>query len=168
MGIISLLLVIISLYFLSNSLKKYRGRFVLLGFVVMMVGPVFFVSIFQQMVARGIYAVSYDSQGSNCQFTMMDEETLVGTCKLPFVNHSRKPVSFTVEFYDPFRFESDPEMLTLMNHHGLHDITLSGKQRKTVYLEKEIDITTVENHIWGGTANGVNIILKSEKNRREL
>ncbi len=167
-GIFSLLLVIISLFLLSNSLKKYRGRFVLIAFVVMMGGPVFLVSIFQQTVATGIHAVSYDRQASNCIFTMIDDDTLVGSCKLPFVNHSRNPVEFTVEFYDRFRFEDDPKMLTLMNHHGLHEITLSGKQRKTVYLETEIDISTLENHIWGGTANGVDIILKSGKSKREL
>ncbi|WP_084031651.1 hypothetical protein [Anaerobacillus arseniciselenatis] len=168
MGIFSLILVIVSLFLLSNSLKEYKGRFVLIGFVVMMGGPIFLVSIFQQTVATGIYAVSYDRQASNCNFTMIDDETLVGSCKLPFVNYSRKPVEFTVEFYDRFRFENAPPMLTLMNHHGLHEITLSGKQRKTVYLETEIDISTLENHIWGGTANGVNIILKSGKSRREL
>ncbi|WP_338324526.1 DUF1328 family protein [Anaerobacillus alkaliphilus] len=167
-GVISLILVIISLFLLSNSLKKYRGRFVLLGFVVMMVGPVFLVSVYQQSVATGIYAVSYDRESSNCQFTMIDDETLVGTCKLPFVNHSRKPVEFSVEFYERHRFEGDPQMLTLMNHEGLHEITLSGRERRIVTLETEIDISTVENHIWSGTANGVNIIIKSEKSRREL
>ncbi|MGO4890025.1 hypothetical protein ACJ2A9_19950 [Anaerobacillus sp. MEB173] len=65
MGIFSLLLVIVSLFLLSSSLKKYRGRFVLIGFVVIMGGPVFLVSIFQQTVATGIYAISYDRQASN-------------------------------------------------------------------------------------------------------
>lgn len=167
-GIFSLLLVIVSLFLLSNSLKKFRMRFVLIGFVAMMTGPVFLVNIFQQTVATGIYAVSYDRQASDCEFTMIDDETLVGSCKLPFVNHSRKPVEFTVEFYDRFRFEDDPQMLSLMNHHGLHEITLSGKQRNTVYLETKIDISTLEYHISSGTANGVNIILHSGKSRREL
>lgn len=79
-----------------------------------------------------------------------------------------KPVEFTVEFNERSSFEDDPKMLTLMNHHGLHEITLSGRGKKVIILETEINIATVEDHIWGGTANGVNIILKSEKSRREL
>ncbi len=168
LGITSVFLLVISLFFLSNSLKKYRGRFVVLGFIVMMVAPVFLVSVFQQTVATGIYAVSYDQQASNCQFRMVGSSTLLGTCNLSFVNHSRKPVTFNVEFYERYQFEDAPKMMTLMNVDGLHEITLSGKERRVVILETEIDISTVENHISGGSANGVNIIMKSDKKRREL
>lgn len=97
---------------------------------------------------------------------MVDETTIQGKCELPFVNYSENSVQFTIEFYD--RFKDDIEMMTLMNKNGFHEVTLSGREEKVILFETEIDVSKIENHISGGNANGVNIIMKSEKNRRVL
>lgn len=59
LGILSIILLFIGLFLLTNCLEKFQGRFVLLAFVITLIGPAFLVSAFQQTVATDIYAVSY-------------------------------------------------------------------------------------------------------------
>ncbi len=70
-GIFSLALLIIGLFLLVNSLKKYRGRIGFLVFLLFIFVPGgFMVSFYQENFATGIYAVSYAAEESECSFEM--------------------------------------------------------------------------------------------------
>ena len=167
-GIASLALLIASLYFLTKSVNKYHGRVVLLAIIIAMFVPSMIASSFQKTVATGIYAVSYERNWSNCRFVMIDETTLQGECELPFENHNRNDVQFTIEFYEKYYFEDDVQMVSLMNNNAPYEVKLKGNERKTVKIKSEIDVSNIENHIESGSSTGVNIIIKSGEKVRKL
>ncbi|RSD29052.1 hypothetical protein [Mesobacillus subterraneus] len=89
-------------------------------------------------------------------------------CELPFKNHSSDQVTFNVEFYDKYRFEDEGEMLTLLNEGGPFEVTLQGKERKTVKVEAEIDVSGRASFVSSGGAWGVNLQIKSGNKLRKL
>lgn len=167
-GIASLILLIASLYFLTKSVNKYHGRVVLIAIIIAMFAPPMITNAFQKTFASGIYAVSYERDGSNCRFEMVDESTLRGECELPFENHSRNDVQFTIEFYEKYQFEDDVRMVSLMNNNAPYVVKLKGNERKTVKIESNIDVSNIENHVENGGSTGVNIIIKAGEKIRKL
>ena len=167
-GVFSLGLFIASLYFLNNSVNKYNVRLVILAILVIAFAPMMLINIFQKTIASGVYAVSYESEWSNCQFGKMNQSTLLGECVLPFENHSNDGEQFTIEFYEEYYFEGDVEMITLMNNNTPYVVELLPKERKIVKIESRIDVSEMENYIEGGSATGINIIIKSDGKDREL
>jgi len=167
-GITSLLLLISSLYLLVKSLKKYRVRWVLVAIMVAIFTPPFIASTFQKTIATGIYAISYESQESICNFEMKNETTLHGVCELPFENYSRNSNQFTIEFYENYPFEDDVQMISLMNNDAPYEVKLRGKERKRVIIETDIDVSQMEYHIESGQASYVAIIIKSGEKTRKL
>lgn len=167
-GIVSLALLILSLYFLTKSVKKYHGRVVLLAIIIAIFAPPFIASSFQKTLATGIYAISYERDGSNCRFEMVDKSTLSGECELPFENYSRNDVQFTIEFYEKYYFEDDVRMVSLMNNNDPYVVKLKGNERKTVKIESNIDVSNIKNHVESGGSTGVNIIIKSGKKIMKL
>ncbi|MBS4198162.1 hypothetical protein KHA93_00625 [Bacillus sp. FJAT-49732] len=167
-GFASLLLFISSLFFLSNSLNKYHGRIILLAIVVVMFAPPMIASTFQKAFATGIYAVSYESNLSNCHFEMLDETTLRGECVLPFENYSKNEVQFSVEFYEKYFIEDDVLMVTLLNNHAPYEVMLKGYERRNVKIESNIDVSNLENYVENGDTSGMNIIIKSGEKMRKL
>lgn len=167
-GIVSLALLLLSLYFLAKSLKKYHGRLVFLAIIIAIFSPTMIASSFQKTLATGIYAVSYDVDRSNCHFEMVDKSTLSGECELPFENYSRNDVEFTIEFYEKYYFEDDVRMVSLMNNKAPYVVKLKGNERKTVKIESNIDVSNIENHVQSGESTGVNIIIKAGEKIRKL
>lgn len=167
-GITSLLLLIVSLYFLGRSLKRYRVRWVLIAIIIAIFTPPFLTSAFQKTIATGIYAISYQSHDSICNFEMKNETTLHGVCELPFENYSRHSNQFTIEFYKHYPLEDDVRMVSLMNNDAPYEVRLRGKERKRVIIETDIDVSQMENHIEGGQASSVTIIIKSGERTRKL
>lgn len=167
-GIASLVLLIASLYFLTKSVKKYHGRVVLLAFIIALVAPSMLASSFQETVATGIYAVSYERDISNCRFDMIDATTLHGECELSFKNYSRNDVQFTIEFYEKYNIEDDIQMVSLMNNNAPYEVRLKGNQSGMVKIESNIDVSKTENHVTSGGSTGVNIIIKSGGKVRKL
>lgn len=167
-GIASFALLIASLYFFTKSVNKYHGRIVLLAIVIAIFTPSMIASSFQKTFATGIYAVSYERDWSSCNFEMIDETTLRGKCELPFENHSRNDVQFTIEFYEKYYFEDDVQIVSLMNNNAPYEVKLKGNERKTVKIEADIDVSNMENHIEGGSSAGVNIIIQSGEKVRKL
>ncbi|ETI68503.1 hypothetical protein [Neobacillus vireti] len=167
-GITSFLLLILSLFFLSKSLKKYHGRFILLSIVVAIFLPPFIVDLFQKTLATGIYAISYQKEESNCRFEMMGETTLHGVCELPLENYSKNKIQFTIEFYDKYDFKEDLPMVTLMNKNAPYEVRLRGNQSERVKIETDIDVSKMKNHIESGNASSVSIIIKSGERIRKL
>ncbi|WP_047986499.1 hypothetical protein [Ornithinibacillus californiensis] len=168
LGISSIILFFASLFLLNNSLEKYNGRMLVLAFILFTAAPSMIVGTFQKTLATGVYAVHYEKDRSNCQFNMIDEDTLRGECELHFVNHSRDEVEFTIEFHERYFFDGVKQAETLMNEGTPNVVRLHKKERRTVRIEKNIDVSTMENHIEGGNSSGVYIIIKSGDKVREL
>lgn len=167
-GITSLLLLIASLYLLVKSLKKYHIQWVLIAVLVAVFSPIFLSNSYQKTIATGIYAISYNSDESNCNFEMKNETILHAVCELPFENHSRNSSQFSVEFYEDYPFEDDVRMVSLMNNDAPYEVRLSGKERKRVTIETDIDVSRMKNHIEGGEGRFVAIIIKSGEKTRKL
>ncbi|MFJ7737683.1 hypothetical protein ACIQ2D_15320 [Lysinibacillus sp. NPDC097287] len=167
-GITSLLLLIVSLYLLVKSLKKYHVRGVVIAILVAIFTPPYVASTFQKTIATGIYAISYESQESICNFEMKNETTLHGVCELPFENYSRNSNQFTIEFVEHYPYEDDVRMVSLMNNAPPYEVMLRGKERKRVIIETDIDVSQMEDHIDGGQAGFVTIIIKSGEITRKL
>lgn len=165
-GIFSLLLLITSIFFFTRSVNNYHGRVVLLAIFIVMLAPSILISAYQKTFASGIYAISYESDWSNCNFHMINKSTLLGECELPFENYSDKDVHFTIEFYESF--PDDMRMVSLLNKDDPYEVRLQGKERKVIKIESKIDVSTMETHIVNGSASHVNIILKAGRKVRKL
>lgn len=167
-GIASLTIFITSIFFLTRSLKKYHMRAFLLAILIAIFVPAIILSTYQKTFAKGVNAVYYNDEVSICEFEMVNESTLSGECELSFENYSSKDVQFTLEFHEDYYFEDDVPMVVLMNNKAPYEVDLSGKEKKIVKLKTEIDVSNMENHIEGGSASGVNVIIKSGEKMRKL
>lgn len=167
-GIASLTIFIASIFFLTRSLKKYHMRAFLLAILIAIFVPAIILSTYQKTFAKGVNAVYYNDEVSNCEFEMISESTLSGECELSFENYSSKDVQFTLEFHEDYYFEDDVPIVALMNNKAPYEVDLTGKEKKIVKLKTEIDVSNMENHIEGGSASGVNVIIKSGEKMRKL
>ncbi|WP_163971174.1 hypothetical protein [Oceanobacillus halotolerans] len=166
-GLFSLLLVIIGLYFLMMALKKYHVRMVVLTLVLVSIMPQSLADLYQKTFASDIYAIGYERESSHCVFDKVAATTLHGECFLSFENHSQEEVTFLLEFRDPY--PSSVKMETLMNEHAPYEVSVKGNEQKNVRLETNLDVSELENVIENGTTNGVHIRIYSDQNRiREL
>lgn len=155
-----------SLFLLNNSIDKYNIRAILIAVLIAIFGPSSFVSLYQKTFATDIYAVSYDGDMSSCNFHMIDKNTLQGECMLTFKNYSSNDVKFSIEFYE--EYDDDFQFVTIMNNNGPYEVKLKGNQRKAEKIESNIDVSKLKEHISGGSAMGVKIIMKSGKKVRRL
>ncbi|WP_077304618.1 hypothetical protein [Terribacillus halophilus] len=167
-GITSLVLFIVSLFFLTRSLEKYHKRAVFLWILVTIYVPAMVVNSYQETFATGIYAVSYDGERSTCEFEMVGESTMDGGCELVFENKSEEVVQFTVTFYEKHLFDDELPVVSLMNNKKPFEISLPGNETKTVKLRKKIDVSDRENHVDWASVSGVHIIMKSDEKLRKL
>jgi hypothetical protein len=71
-------------------------------------------------------------------------------------------------FYEKYLFEDEKPMMSLMNEPGSYEVVLKGKERRTVQIEAEIDISEMKNHVTSGEALMVNIMLKAGGKSRKL
>lgn len=159
-------LLIWSLYLLFKSLEKYGGRTVLFALIVFIVVPQFIIGSYQNIFARGIYAITYDMDTSTCEFDMVDQDTLSGICELTLENHSKKATTFSVAFHD--EYEDEFKMVTLMNENGPYQIEMAGKEHKQVIIETQIDVSEMEYHIENGTASILSITIDAGDKERRL
>ncbi|NIK76587.1 hypothetical protein FHS15_001712 [Paenibacillus castaneae] len=163
-GLASLILLLISFYFLARSLSKYHVRFILLAIVIMNLFPPFLIQAYQKTIATGIYAISYEQRLSKCDFEMSNNNTLYGVCKLPFENYSRDDVEFTVEFVN--QSSNINSMVSLMNNHAPYEVKLNGKERKQIIIETMIEVS--DNQNMRGQSGFIDIIIKSGDRSRKL
>jgi hypothetical protein len=167
-GITSLALLIASLFFLSKSLKKYKGRFVLLTILLALFLPPFLADTYQQTFATGIYAISYDEETSECSFEMLNDKIMQVDCEFSFQNHSNDNVTFNIEFYETYLFEDDYKMVTLLNLIEPYEVTVKPKYPDTVKVETEIDVSEIKNHVTNGSASHINLTIRSDDKLRKL
>src|SRR5699024_6564398 len=93
-GMVSLFLLIVSLYLLANAMEKHRVRIVVIAILILFFVPALTVNLFQKTFATGIYAVSYED--GHCTFDLINEDTLHGECELSLKNNSNDNLHFNV------------------------------------------------------------------------
>ncbi len=166
-GLFILILLVLGMVLLHRSLEKYHLRSFFAVIIIVSLLPPSLAEAYQKTLANGINAVSYIKDESQCKFVMIGEDTLKGTCELPFENYSNEEVSFTIGFYDRYLFEEDVKMLSLMNSGEPANVKLLPNEVKVVRIEKEIDVSQIKNHVENGEAAYVSIIIHDgEKNRK--
>ncbi len=165
LGIIGSILFIIALIFLFVGLKKYRIRTMVIVVIVYAILPNLLIIMYQETLASGITAISYDGNG-NCQFDDVSEDLLDGECNFVLHNRSGKGVSFELEFIDSFFREDGVRVESLMNVAGPYHITIKANRKKTIRLKELLELSDVPKHIEGGTSNNVHFkLIDGEKTR---
>lgn len=167
LGIIGSILFIIAIMLLFISLKKYRFRTVLVVVIVYAFLPSLLITAYQETLASGISAISYDNDGQ-CDFKMGDE-MMDGECHLVLHNHGNEAITFELEFLDSFfTEEEDMRMESLMNIAGPYLITIEANNEKTIHISELLDLSGVSNHIHSGTSYSIHFKLISGNKARIL
>lgn len=167
-GVASLLLLIASLYFLAKALKKHKGRFVLLAILLALFFPPFLADTYQQTLATGIYAISYDEETSGCNFEMLNDKIMQVDCEFSFHNYSNDNITFNIDFYETYTFEDDHRMVSLLNLIEPYEVTIKPKISDTVKVETEIDVSEIKTHVTNGSASHINLMIRSGDKLRKL
>ena len=167
LGIIGSILFIIAIILLILGIKKYHFRTVIIVVLVYAFLPQLLIGAYQETLASGISAISYDNNGT-CHFKSVSEEVWNGECSLVLYNHSNEAVSFELEFIDSFLGEEGPQMESLMNQDGSNKIVIEANSKKSIHLEKSLELSDDINHIDEGMSNGVQIKIIDGKATRIL
>ncbi|MGG1629882.1 hypothetical protein [Rossellomorea sp. NRS-1567] len=161
LGIIGSFLFIIAMILLVRGLNKYHFRTVVITvFVYALFPPLLLIPVYQETLAGGIAAISYDGKGT-CDFENVgeDENVLNGECNLLLHNRSSETVSFQIEFLDRIFTENDTRLTSLMNVNGPYIITIEANSEKSIQLNELLDLSDVPNHSFGGGSMNINIKL---------
>ncbi|WP_335376054.1 hypothetical protein [Bacillus sp. JJ1122] len=59
-------------------------------------------------------------------------------------------------------------MMTLLNHNRPYEVFLHGKEKRTIKIEAEIDVSQMESHVENEEASIVNLMIKSGQKIRKL
>lgn len=168
LGIIGSVLFIIAMILLAIGMKKkYRFRTIVIVVIVYALLPTLLISMYQETLASGIKAISYDGNGK-CNFEYVSEDLLNGECNLILHNRSNEAVIFELKFLDSSFMEDEVRMESLMNLAGPYSIIIEANQKKSIDLKKLLDLSDVPKHIGGGTSNDVHIKLIEEETLRIL
>ncbi|WP_216831409.1 hypothetical protein [Alkalihalobacterium elongatum] len=165
LGIIASVLFIMAIVLLAIGMKKYRLRSIVIVLIVYAFLPNILITMYQETLASGIKAISYDANGT-CNFEYVSEDFLNGECRLVLHNRSNKAVTFELEFLDSFFMEDELRMESLMNLAGPHQMTIGANQKKSIYLKELLNVSDVLKHIHGGTSNGIHVKLIDEESTR--
>ncbi|MCZ8538320.1 hypothetical protein M9R32_14075 [Paenisporosarcina quisquiliarum] len=166
-GLLLLVLFILGVYLLASSLERYRARLVILAIALYAILPFFFINIYQNTVASGIYAIHYESDSSQCEFEKLDETRMKVQCQLPFENLSEKAVTFDVSFANQVLFEERFNVIPLINENGPYPVTLQGHESKLVFIKTEVELSKLKG-LSGGTAHQVHIEISEGNKMRRL
>ncbi|WP_235888237.1 hypothetical protein [Neobacillus paridis] len=165
LGIIGSILFIIAIILLFIGMKKYRFRTIVIVVIVYAILPNILITMYQETLASGITAISYDGNG-NCNFENVSEDLLNGECNFVLHNRSDKDVSFELELLDSHFMEDGVRMESLMNLAGPYNITIEANRKKSIHLKELLDLSGVPKHIDGGTSNGIHFkLIDGEKSR---
>lgn len=156
LGIIGSFLFIIAIFLLIIGIKKHRFLMVVIVLIVYALLPKLLIGVYQETLASGISAISYDGKGT-CDFKDVSEDVLDGECSLILRNHSNEDVSFKLEFLDSFVIDDGMRMESLMNLGSPYNITIKANSNKSIHVKKLLELSDVPKHINGGTSNGFHI-----------
>lgn len=158
LGIIGSVLFVVAIILLVIGIKKYRFQTVIIVLIVYTFLPKLLIGVYQETLASGISAISYDNKGT-CNFEYVGEDVLNGECSLVLHNHSNETVSFELEFLDSILGEDEMQMESLMNIDGPNNIVIEANSKKYIHLEKSLELSDVIKHIDEGSSTGVQIKL---------
>lgn len=165
LGIIGSILFIIAMILLVIGMKKYHLRTIVIVLIVYSVSPHFLIMMYQETLANGIAAISYDGNGK-CDFEYVSEDLLNGECNLVLHNRSNKAVTFELEFLDSHFTEDEVRIESLMNLAGPFRITVEENRKKSIHLKELLKLSDVPNHIEGGTSFDIHFKLIDGENAR--
>lgn len=151
LGIIGSVLFIFSMILIVIGIKKYHLRTVIIVVLVYALLPKLLITVYQETLASGISANSYDGNGM-CSFQYVNEDLSIGECNFILHNRSNGAVSFELEFLDSYSLEKEVRMESLMNLGGPYSITIEANQKKSIYLKELLNLKDVPKHIDGGTS----------------
>ena len=166
-GIIGSVLFIIAIILLGVSLKKYQLRTIVIVVISYAILPNLLITMYQETIASGIMAVSYDGNGK-CNFENVREDLLSGECSLVLHNRSNESVSFELEFLDSVFFEDEVRMESLMNLAGPYSITIEANRKKSIHLKELLDVSDVPKHIEGGASTNIHFKITDDETTRIL
>jgi hypothetical protein len=167
LGIIGSVLFIIAMILLVIGLKKYHFQTILIVVIVYALLPNLLIAMYQEMLASGITAISYDGNGK-CNFESVSEDLLNGECNLVLHNRSNEAVSFELEFIDSFFMEDEVRMESLMNLAGPYSITIEANRKKSIHVKELLELSDVPKHIEEGTSSDIHFKLIAEETTRTL
>ncbi|WP_075981808.1 hypothetical protein [Bacillus massilinigeriensis] len=158
LGIIGSFLFIIAIILIVMGMKKYQFRTIVIVFIVYTFFPNLLIYVYQETLASGISAISYDGEG-RCNFEYVKEDLLEGECNLVLHNRSSEDVTFELEFLDSYIMEDELRTESLMNVAGPYIITIEANSEKSIHLKELLDLSNVPKHIEGGTSNNIHLKL---------
>lgn len=165
-GIIGSVLFIIAIILLVIGLKKYHFRAIVIVIIVYSFLPTLLITMYQETLASGIMAISYDGNGS-CNFEHVSEDVLNGKCDLVLHNHSSEDETFELEFLDSY-IDDGIRAESLMNVNGPYSITIKANSKKAIHLKELLDLSDVPKHIDSGTSMDIHMKLIDGKTSRIL
>ena len=121
LGIIGSVLFVIAMILLASGMKKYHFRTIVLVFIVYTMMPNLLITAYQETLASGIAAISYDGEGK-CNFDSVGKNLLNGECDFVLQNRSNEAVTFELEFLDSYFIDDGERMESLMNLAGPYSI----------------------------------------------
>ncbi|MEH7246847.1 hypothetical protein V7114_08720 [Neobacillus niacini] len=167
LGIIGSVLFVIAMILLVNGMKKYHFRTIIIVLIVYGLLPNLLISIYQETLASGITAISYDGNGK-CNFESVSQDLLNGECNFVLHNRSNEDVSFELEFMDSLFMEDEVRMESLMNLAGPYSITIEANRKKSIHLKKLLELSDVPKHIEEGTSSDIHFKLMAGGTARTL
>ncbi|RNA70183.1 hypothetical protein [Alteribacter keqinensis] len=150
---------------LVKALDKYKLRLSLLSLLLVNALPIATASAYERTIASGVYAVSYESGESVCEFNRTGNEPMKVECELMFTNHSNEAVFFTLSFMERYSgYKEFNEVLSLLNENGPYEVSLRGSERKVVSISKEMNVSTTSSagRFGGGSFNGPNLKIEGD------
>lgn len=167
LAIIGSFLFIFAIVLLVKGISKYHIRTVIIVLFSYSLLPLGLVMLYQETLADGIGAISYDGKGT-CDFEKIEEDEFTGECNLLISNHSGEPVTFQIEFLDTFFPGSETRFTSLMNENGPYTVTIKANREKSVSLEEVLDLSDIPNHVDGGSSMEVHFKIKDGDKERVM
>lgn len=167
LGIIGSVLFVIAMILLVIGLKKYHFRTALIVAIVYVLLPQILITFYQETLASGISAISYDGNGT-CNFDFVSEDLLNGECNFVLHNHSNEAVSLELEFLDSYFMDDGVRMESLMNLAGPYSITIEANHKKSIQLNELLDVSDVPKHIEGGSSVNSHFKIIDDETTRTL
>ncbi|MET3658647.1 hypothetical protein [Sporosarcina psychrophila] len=167
LGIMGSILFIIAMILLVIGMKKYHFRTIVIVVIVYTFLPNLLITMYQETLASGIMAISYDGNGK-CNFENVREDLLNGECNLVLHNRSNEAVSFELEFLDSRFMEDEVRMESLMNLASPYRITIEANRKKPIHLSELLELSDVPKHIESGTSFDIHFKLINGETTRTL
>jgi hypothetical protein len=167
LAIVGSFLFIFAMILLVKGISKYYFRTVILVLFAYTLLPLGIVAIYQETLAQGIAAISYDGKGT-CDFERVSEDELNGECQLLITNHSGDPVTFEIEFLDSYIPDKNHRLTSLMNEGGPYRIMVEADREKMVEVKELLDLSDIPNHGDGGGSMNVHFKISDGERERVL